>query len=83
MRPRLGNMPVHVVPELIQMFTDFGRPVSLEEIMAAWGRLREKRKNPLVSDMSALIAAQRRREARNLKRLTHTQRSLPNGAIAS
>jgi hypothetical protein len=69
-RPRLGRIPVNVETEIFKIFEAFGRPVTMEEILAAWGKLREDRKHATVAgDVTALIAAQRRRQARAQKRL--------------
>lgn len=70
LRPRLGRVPVDVEREIIGILMAFGRPATIEEIVAAWGNLREERKTAsLAGDMVALISAQRRREERNMKRL--------------
>jgi hypothetical protein len=69
-RPRLGRIPVEVEDELVKLLHNLGRPASIDEIVAAWGQLREKRKaGTIAANMAQIIAAQQRREARNAKRL--------------
>jgi hypothetical protein len=69
-RPRLGRVPVDVEREIVGILRAFGRPANVDEIIIAWGRLRETRKtSSLTGDMVELIKAQRRREERNAKRL--------------
>lgn len=69
-RPRLGRIPVEIEDELIKMLTDLGKPVTIDEILAAWGRLREKRSGGSVAqNMAAIIAADQRRQDRNARRL--------------
>lgn len=69
LRPRLGRRPVDLDETLVRIFMDAGRPLSIEEVVIAWGRLRSKRKTESLSgDMTAIIVAQRRRDERNAKR---------------
>lgn len=69
LRPRMGRRPIDLDETLISIFTDAGRPLQMEEILAAWGKLRSKRKHAsLAGDMTALIEAQRKRDERNAKR---------------
>lgn len=69
LRPRLNRRPVDLDETLLQIFRDSDRPLSEEEVIVAWGKLRSKRKTgTLAGDMTKLIRAQRRREARNAKR---------------
>lgn len=78
--PRLGRVPVDVEATLAALLRDMGRPASLDEIMAAWGKLREKRKTAsLAGDMRALIEAQRRRDERNARRTVISQRRAAHG----
>jgi hypothetical protein len=69
LRPRLGRRPVDLDDTLMQIFRDAGKPLTMEEIYHAWGRLRSRRKTEtLAGDMKRIIAAQRRREHRASKR---------------
>ena len=64
-RPRLGNVPVDVEKELIQLFIDTGKPMTTEEVMAAWERLRQHRnRESVAADLKRIVKAQRRREER-------------------
>ncbi len=75
-RPRLGRRPVDLDETLIGIFQEAGRPLQMEEIVAAWGKLRSKRKTrSLAGDMAAIIAAQQRREERNAKRAAVARRT--------
>lgn len=77
LRPRLGRRPVDLDETLISIFVQAGRPLQMEEICAAWGKLRSKRKHAtLAADMAALIAAQRKRDERNAKRARAHERLL-------
>jgi hypothetical protein len=69
-RPRLGRVPVLVENELVKLIESMDRPATLEEIMEAWARLREKRRtSSAAGDMAKIIEAKRRRERRQQKRL--------------
>ena len=68
-RPRLGRRPVDLMDTLIGIFREANRPLQEAEVIAAWAKLRSKRKTQsLAGDMTALINAQRRRDERNAKR---------------
>lgn len=63
LRPRLGKIPVDVEKELFALMTEMARPATIEEIVAAWGRLREKRRtSSAAGDLARIIEAQRKRE---------------------
>ncbi len=69
LRPRLGRRPVDFDEMLMAIFREAARPLSEDEIVLAWGKLRSKRKTEsLVGDMTKLVLAQRRRDARLAKR---------------
>jgi hypothetical protein len=69
-RPRLGGVPADIEREISNILIAFGRPATIDEIVAAWGKLRETRMHKSVAgDLVALIAAERKRNARNAKRL--------------
>lgn len=75
LRPRLGRVVVDVEDELYRLLSDMGRPATIEEIVQAWGRLREKRKTgSLAGDINQIITAERKRQQRNAKRLLHAKR---------
>ena len=68
-KPRIGRVPVDVERTLLKLLTAANKPCTIEEIMAAWGKLRTERKHDsVVGDMVAIIAAQRRRAERMAKR---------------
>ncbi len=68
LRPRLKGIPVDVEKTLISMMRAIGKPLMIEEIEVAWGRLRTSRKHETVAgDLKALIVAQQRRERRLAK----------------
>ncbi len=69
-QPRLGGLPVDVVTEVVGLIATTGVPMTTDEIVAAWGRLRETRQaGSIAGNLTALIAAERRRQAKALKRL--------------
>lgn len=68
-RPRLRGMPVDVEATVVDILRNMGRPASVEEIQAAWGRLRGERKHgSLAADIGRIIEAQRRRDERAARR---------------
>ena len=70
LRPRIGKIPVDVERELLEMLSRFDRPVSEDEIVQAWGRMRVRRgRASAAGDLVALIKAERRRVRRCEKRL--------------
>lgn len=66
-KPRLRGIRVDVDRTLIAVVRILGRPGTIEEIMAAWGRLRDKRSSPLASDLATIIKAADRRARRSAK----------------
>jgi hypothetical protein len=69
LRPRLGRRPVDLDDTLIEIFETAGKPLRIDEIIAAWGKLRSKRKTEsLAGDMRTIIAAQHKRDAKNARR---------------
>ncbi len=69
LRPRLGKIPVDVEKELYDLMVRMARPATIEEIMEAWGRLREKRRTESAAgDLARIIDAKRRRDEKNAKR---------------
>ena len=73
-RPRLRGVRVDVEQTLLNVIRFIGRPCTLEEIQAAWGRLRDRRDSPLPNDLGRLIAAEDRRAARNARRAALAQK---------
>lgn len=68
-RPRLRGIPVDVGATIVEILRDRGGVASIEEIQAAWGRLRGERKHgSLAADVGRIIKAQRRRDDRNARR---------------
>lgn len=65
LRPRMGQRPIDIDETLLGIFHAAGKPLQMDEIYAAWGKLRSKRKTEtLAGDMAAIIAAQRKRQAK-------------------
>lgn len=63
--PKLRGIRVDVEKTLLEVVLHAGRAVSLEEILAAWGRLRSKRTDPLAVDLSRIIAAEDKRKRKS------------------
>jgi hypothetical protein len=69
LKPRLGGKIVDVCNTLVGLLREMGRPATEEELVAAWGRLREKRRTAsLAGDMAAIIEAKRRQDRKAAKR---------------
>lgn len=67
--PRLRGVPVDVEATIVEILRDRGRPATVEEIQAAWGRLRGERKHgSLAGDIGRIIKAQHRRDQRSARR---------------
>lgn len=67
-RPRLRGISVDVEATLVAVIRRIGRPCTIEEISAAWGKLRDKRSSPLASDLATIIAAKDKRVKKMAKR---------------
>lgn len=67
-KPRLRGIRVDVTGTLLEVMKHIGRPCKIEEIMAAWGRLRAKRVDPLAGDLGRLIVADEKRARKLAKR---------------
>ncbi|WP_152663882.1 hypothetical protein [Sphingomonas sp. SRS2] len=77
--PRIGKRPVDLDDTLFGIFADAGKPLTMEEVYTAWGKLRSKRKTgSLAGDMTAIIEAERRRQRRSAK-LAPTPKETPHG----
>jgi hypothetical protein len=73
-RPRLGGIPVNVEAKIVELMGSIGRPVPIEEIAQAWGRLRgekKRKKGNAAADVRAILLAGERRKKRAAKRLAH------------
>lgn len=81
--PRLRGIRVDVEATLINVIKYIGRPCTLDEILVAWGRLRERRDAPLSADLARIIAAddKRKRKARKRAELDARQRAVPDRII--
>ena len=63
LRPRLKGIPVDVEATLIELMREEDRGLTIEEIQAAWGKLRVKAgRESAAHDLRALILAERKRE---------------------
>jgi hypothetical protein len=80
-KPRLRGMRVDVEATLIRVIEFIARPCSLEEILSAWGKLREKRSSPLPNDLGRIIVAADKR-ARKAARRAEAFRKSEAGASA-
>lgn len=67
-KPRLRGIRVDVGATLLEVMRHIGRPAHMEEILAAWGRLRSKRTDPLAGDLGRLIVADEKRARKLAKR---------------
>lgn len=69
LEPRLGGKIVDVCETLVGILRDMGKPATIEELVHAWGKLREKRKTAsLAGDMTTIIEAKRRQDRKAAKR---------------
>lgn len=68
-QPRLGGMRVDVEKTPINILLSMGRPATLDEIQAAWGRLRGERKHlSLANDIAYIIESGRKRREKQARR---------------
>lgn len=67
-KPRVRGIRVDVEATLYKVIEFIGRPCTIEEIMAAWGRLRDKRTNPLPVDLGRIITAEDKRARKAARR---------------
>jgi hypothetical protein len=82
LQPKLRGVRVDVEQTLIDILRGIGRPASVEEIQAAWGRLRGERKHgSLAADIKVIIAAKRAREAKALRRAAAYENGRQSSAI--
>ena len=73
--PRLRGIRVDVEATLLEVMKFIGRPCTIEEITAGWGRLREKRSDPLPADLGRIIVAAEKRKAKNARRAAAWEKS--------
>ena len=71
-KPRLRNIPIDVEKTLMDVIRFIGRPCSAEEIIGAWGKLRDRRSSPLSHDLGRILKAVDRRNRRLQKALKHS-----------
>ena len=65
LRPRLGNIPVDVQRELVALLLRNGQPMHIDEIYAAWGKLRLRSvRDSAAADLLHIVAATTKRERR-------------------
>ena len=76
--PRLNGKRVNIEQTIINIMRHIGRPVTIEELTIAWGKLRAKRDAPLANDLARLIAAEDRRKAKAAKRLRNASTAPTN-----
>jgi ribosomal protein S18 len=74
-KPRLRGIRVDVEATLIKVIEFIGRPATIEEIVAAWGRLRDRRSAPLANDLGRIIAAADKRARKAARRAEAWQKS--------
>lgn len=67
-RPRLRGISVDVEATIVEVMKRIGRPCTVEEISAAWGKLRDRRSSPLVTDLASIVAAKDKRERKMARR---------------
>lgn len=60
-KPRIRGLRVDVDATLIAVMQHIGRPCTIDEIVAAWGKLRSRRVDPLAGDLGRLIVADAKR----------------------
>lgn len=65
--PKLRGARVNVEATLVEVIRHIGRGCTIEEIMAGWGRLRDKRTSPLAHDLARIIAADDKRKRKAAK----------------
>lgn len=65
LRPRIGRIPVDVERELAALIAAHGRPVTIEQINCAWGRMRlRKKRASAAKDLMTIIKADEKRASR-------------------
>jgi hypothetical protein len=69
LKPRLNHVPIDIEQELKALFVKMaGTPITEEEIIGAWQRLRlRKGRISVAHDMATLILAHRKREKRSVR----------------
>lgn len=82
-KPRIRGVRVDVERTLVAVMQAIGRPCSLDEINAAWGRLRAKRSAPLASDLAMIIAADDKRKRKMERRALAASPARPRGAASN
>lgn len=72
--PRLRGRRIDIEGTLLQVIQRIGRPCTIEEILAAWGKLRDRRTTPLAADLACIVAAQDKRRRKAEKRVAIARR---------
>lgn len=62
LQPRLRGFRVDVEATLLEVIRHVGRPMHTEEIIEAWGKLRDRRTSPLAHDLARIVAAEDKRK---------------------
>lgn len=74
-KPRLRGITVDVEATLLKVMGFIGRPCTIDEIISAWGKLRDRRSAPLAHDLGRIIVADERRKAKNARRAAAFEKS--------
>lgn len=74
-KPRMRGIRVDVESTLLNVVRFIGRPCTIEEIIQAWGRLRDRRESPLPNDLARIIAASDERSKKNARRAAAWEKS--------
>ena len=78
-QPRIGRIRVDVDRTLIDIMQRIGRPCAIEEVYAAWGRLRARRTGPVAGDLASIIAADDKRARRLARNAAVAGAATPSG----
>jgi hypothetical protein len=68
-KPRIRGTRVDVDATLVEVIRFIGRPCTIEEIVAMWGKLRSRRESPLAHDLGRLVIAADKRARKAAKRI--------------
>lgn len=77
LRPKLRGIPVDVERQLIKIFETAGKPLTLDEIMTAWGTLRLRAgRTSAAMDLAYIVEAKRKRAAKMARRAERQRKQL-------
>ena len=77
LRPRVGGIPVDVEHELIEILRRNGKPMQIDKIYEAWGRLRLRRgRESAASDLANIIVGRQKQEAKLARRAERHRKML-------